>query len=251
MEKLLRALLLRLLGHKNYLALVSNIYIRLIKAGMLKNKYPELFYLKHLIKPGFVCIDIGANVGYYTTFISGYATTNGHVYAVEPVDLFAQVFKKNTSAFALNNITLYQTALGGEERTITMGTPIVEGVFRHGLTKIVDGANQTDLLTYEVPMQIPDVLFAELTRLDFIKCDVEGYEVAIMPHFLNTISRYKPLIQMEISSIANREIIFNLLTPIGYAVFGLKNGQLIKLDIKEALNYELGDFYLKPYNKPH
>jgi hypothetical protein len=30
---------------------------------MMKKKYPELFYLNQLIQPGFVCIDIGANVG--------------------------------------------------------------------------------------------------------------------------------------------------------------------------------------------
>jgi FkbM family methyltransferase len=245
MEKAFRALLLKTLGHKNYLALVSHIYIRLIKAGMLKQKYPELFYLQQLVKPGFVCVDIGANVGYYSTFLSQYAGTSGHVYAVEPVDLFAQVFKKNMAAFALSNITLHQTALGGEQRTITMGTPVIEGVFRHGLTKIVDEKEQANLHTYEVPMQVPDQLFANLSRFDFLKCDVEGYEVFIMPHFIKTLSRFKPVIQMEISSETNRENIFNLFAPLGYQIFGLKQGQLMPLSAKEALVYEQGDFYFK------
>ena len=245
MEKAFRALLLKLIGHKNYLLLVSGIYIRLIKASMLKQRYPELFYLKQLIKPGFVCVDIGANVGYYSTFLSTFTGANGHVYAVEPVDLFAGVFKKNAATFALNNITLYQTALGGEKRTITMGTPIIEGVFRHGLTKIVDEQEQGNLHTYEVPMQIPDELFAGLSRFDFLKCDVEGYEVFIMPHFIQTLSRFKPVIQMEISSESNRNAIFNLLAPLGYRIFALKNNELAPLTPQEALVYESGDFYFK------
>ena len=95
-EKRLRALLLKSLGHSRYLELVSDIYIRLIKAGFLKSKYPELFYLKEIIKPGFICMDIGANVGYYSVFLSQYSGKEGRVYAVEPVPLFANTFLKNT-----------------------------------------------------------------------------------------------------------------------------------------------------------
>lgn len=245
MEKAFRAFLLKLIGHKNYLSLVSAIYIRLIRAGLLKQKYPELFYLKELIKPGFVCVDIGANVGYYATFLSQYAGASGHVYAVEPVDLFAQVLKKNLAAFAFKNITLHQTALGNEKRTITMGTPIISGVFRHGLTKVVEDQDQANLKTYEVPMQVPDELFANLSRFDFLKCDIEGYEIFVMPHFIKTLTHFKPIIQMEISTQKNREIIFNLFDPLGYQIFGLQQGQLVELSFKDALVYEVGDFYFK------
>lgn len=242
MENSLRAILLNLLGHKNYLALVSRVYIQLIKWGFLKNKYPELFYLKELIKPGFVCVDIGANVGYYSVFLSQYASTNGSVHAVEPVDLFAGIFKKNTRVFALKNITLHQTALGGENKTIKMGTPVINGVFRHGLTKVVDDKT-TDLKTYDVAMQVPDELFANLQRFDFLKCDVEGYEVHLMPHFIKTISKFKPCIQMEISTAQNRNIIFDLFLPLGYHIHGLINNQLTKISREQAMVYEQGDFY--------
>ena len=95
MEKKLRAFLLKALGYEKYLALISDVYIRLIKSGFLAKKYPELFYLKQIIKPGFVCIDIGANVGYYSSFLSNHVTSTGKVIAVEPVPLFANVFELN------------------------------------------------------------------------------------------------------------------------------------------------------------
>ena len=42
MEKKIRAILLKLFGLQKYLSLVSDAYIRLIRAGFLRKKYPEI-----------------------------------------------------------------------------------------------------------------------------------------------------------------------------------------------------------------
>lgn len=246
MEKKLRALLLKSLGTERYLSFVSRIYIRMIKGGMMKSKYPELFYLQQLIKPGFVCIDIGANVGYYSTVLSRLCGASGHVHAVEPVQLFQSVFNRNMRVFNCSNVTLYPVALGGSTSTITMGTPIIDGVFRHGLTHVVE-ANEdtTGMDTYSVNMCRPDDLFASLTRVDFMKCDVEGYEVFLMPHFTNLIAKFKPIIQIEISSKRNREDIMQLFAPFGYQPYKLSAGSLVKMTNADAIAYEQGDFYFK------
>ena len=80
----------------------------------MKEKYPELFYLKQLIKPGYVCLDIGANVGYYATFLSDLVGLNGKVLAVEPVPLFARILKKNLGKYRQQNTQIYPYALGSE-----------------------------------------------------------------------------------------------------------------------------------------
>ncbi len=247
MEKVIRSLLLKFLGHQSYLLWISDIYIRLIKLGLLKNKYPELFYLETIIKPGDICIDIGANVGYYSVFLSKYVTQSGRVYSVEPVPLFAKVFLKNTYNHALNNITLYQTALGAENKKITMGTPTINGVFRHGLTKVLLGDNkeESNMQTYETDMRIPDELFAPLVKIDFIKCDVEGYEIHLFPHLLNTLKKHLPIIQIEISGEHNRKKMFDILLPLGYHIYKLQNNKLFEIPSADAMVYEDGDFYFK------
>lgn len=246
MEKAIRSILLKTLGLEGYLAIVSDAYLRITNAGFLKAKYPELFFLKQLIKPGFVSIDIGANVGYYSTNISRLSGPTGKVYAIEPVPLFANVFKRNAHKFALKNITLYQTALGAENKKIEMGTPVIDGVFRHGLTHVLDSKDDNSALaTFEAEMKIPDELFANMEKLDFIKCDVEGYEVHLFPHLINTIRKFKPLIQIEISNAENRKQILDLLKPLGYKGFGLKAGALTELNEQDTVNYTLGDLYFK------
>ena len=246
MEKKLRALLLQALGTENYLRLVSKIYIKLIKAGMMKGKYPELFYLQELIKPGFICIDIGANVGYYSTMLSKQVEATGHVHAVEPVALFQQIFTQNMKLFKCNNVTLHPVALGGEKGSITMGTPMIDGVFRHGLTHVIEPNEDTrGMHTYEVNMCTPEELFLGLNRLDFIKCDVEGYEVVLMPHFTGIINQFKPIIQIELGSEEHRKSIVNLFATLGYKPFKLHAGALQLLSSTEWLQYNKGDFYFK------
>src|SRR3989304_2756674 len=93
--KIIRKVLLKILGFKGYLRFVSYTYLRIVNFGFYKNKYPELFFLKKIIKPGFVCIDIGANVGYYSHFLSKLAGKNGELYAVEPIPIFGKIWKKN------------------------------------------------------------------------------------------------------------------------------------------------------------
>jgi FkbM family methyltransferase len=245
-EKIIRNILLKTLGLEGYLSVVSDAYLRITNAGFLNKKYPELFFLKKIIQPNFVSIDIGANVGYYSTNISKLSGVNGKVYAIEPVPLFANVFKRNSKKFALNNIILYQNALGAENKKIEMGTPVIDGVFRHGLTHVLNSGNDNSSFeTFEAEMKVPDELFYSLTKLDFIKCDVEGYEIYLLPHLVNTISKFKPLIQIEISTIENRQIIYALLSSIGYHAYGLKNNQLIKLNEQETIDYTIGDLYFK------
>lgn len=243
MEKAIRSLLIRLLGFENYLRLVSRIYLQLTRAGLLHNKYPELFYLTKLIKPGSTCIDIGANVGYYSVFLSHCTGVNGHVYAVEPVDLFARIFNSNTRALALDNITLHQTALGANNGKVRMGTPVIKGVLRHGLTHVLaDGEDSSNMKCYDVPMHVPDELFGNLEKIDFIKCDVEGYEIHLFPHLMRTLHKHKPVLQIEISGTENVYAMLTMLKPVGYKPHGLQNDTLVPLTELEARNWTR-DFY--------
>lgn len=228
---IVRKFLFRILGIKKYLSFISKTYIKRIEKGKYKEKYPELHFLKNFIQPDFYCIDIGANLGYYSYFLCKYAY-KGKVWGVEPVPVFAQVLKKNcTSA----NFTHIPYALGAENTTIEMVTPVVNGVFRHGLTKITSNPDtQSNTYQYQVPMKIPDELFAQLPKLDFVKCDVEGYEYIVFQNFMQVIQKHLPILQIEIQPPL-RENMYHLLTPLGYVPHKLENAQWTVLSYQEYL----------------
>lgn len=245
--KFIRKILVKLLGLKGYLRLVSTIYIRCISMGLMRSKYPELYFIRRALKPGETVLDIGANLGYYSFFMSRAVGPTGQVHGVEPIPLFAEVWKKNMSRLKHLNYKLNQCALGTEEKqAVTMSIPIVNGVVRHGLTKVVEGNQDThqSAMSFEVPMVNGDKLISEagITRLAMIKCDVEGFEQYVIPSLDQTIKRNLPLLQIELSGDENRQKVCTYLVNLTYRIFILKQQHLVSIEINDIFTVNQ-DFY--------
>ena len=247
--KSIRRILLKALGIEGYLRIVSRIYIWLIDSGFLKSKYPELFFLKVLVKQGYTCLDIGANLGYYSTFMSKYAGASGKVYAVEPIPLFANIWKDNTKLSFKKNLTLFPYALGNENKMVTMSIPFVDGVLHHGMTKVNDTPNTLNetAQTFEVEMKNADELFSVIQKLDFVKIDIEGYEQYVIPAMEQTIRKFTPVIQAELGGEENRKSVVNFLKTCGYTAHVLSNNELILATETHFENHQ-SDFYFTHKN---
>jgi FkbM family methyltransferase len=246
--KAIRKILVKALGFEGYIRLVSKIYLQLVGAGLLARKYPELFFLKKIIQPGFYCLDIGANLGYYSTFLSKLAGSQGKVFAVEPVPMFQQIWRDNVPASGVANLQLLPYALGGENARIQMGTPERDGLLHHGMTKVTTSADENYARTYDVEMKIPDELFGNLNRLDFVKCDVEGFELQVFRNMQATLQKFKPLIQTELNGAENRSGVIKLLQDLGYQPYILSANQTLELCVNESeLARYHGDFYFKHF----
>lgn len=240
--KFFKIVFYKIFGLKAYLKLVSKVYIKYIDNGFGKDKYPELHYLKSLIKPGFTCIDIGANLGYYSYFMVKLAGETGKVYAVEPVPLFAEIWKKNLKEYKSANLRLFPFAIGESEKLVEMGMPAVNGVVHHGMTRVISEEESGFEKKFSVQMKNPDILFQEIEKIDFIKVDVEGYESEVFYNMQETLRKHKPLIQSELSGAENRAKSLSILTKLGYKPHVLNNGDMFLADDKIIQNYS-GDFY--------
>ncbi|MBU0764893.1 MAG: FkbM family methyltransferase [Bacteroidetes bacterium] len=246
--KIIRKLIVRLFGVKGYIRLASSIYIRLVGMGFLKKKYPELFYLKKIIRDGFVCIDIGANLGYYSVILSKFCGAQGKVLAVEPIPWFAEIWKKNVRRSRTNNLILLPYALGNENTTVKMGIPEVDGVVHHGMTKIISSGNDKYMHYFDVEMKIPDELFDGIERLDFIKCDVEGFESVVFSNMKTIIGKFRPLIQSELNGKENRRQVVGLLSEMGYVPKILNNKTVLTEINKSDIDSIEKDIYFVPGN---
>ncbi|HBX51886.1 MAG: hypothetical protein A2275_13280 [Bacteroidetes bacterium RIFOXYA12_FULL_35_11] len=244
--KLIRKILIKFLGIEGYIKLASRVYLSMVRHGYLKKQYPELFYLKKIIKPGNTCIDIGANLGYYSTLMSHLAGENGRIYAVEPIPMFYNIWKKNVKRSGHNNLELFPYALGGEQKNVKMGMPERDGLLHHGMTKVVSSANENYQKFFDVEMRMPDVLFANINRLDFVKCDVEGYESEVFSNMKETLKRFKPLVQSELNGNENRMKVINLFESLGYTPKILNESHELR-DITSEEKLTLSqDFYFVP-----
>jgi len=240
--KFFKLVFYKIFGLKAYLKLVSKVYIKYINNGFGKEKYPEIHYLKSIIKPGFTCIDIGANLGYYSYFMVKLAGKTGKVYAVEPIPLFSEIWKRNLQKLKTVNLKLFPFALGDSEKIVEMGMPAVDGVVHHGMTKVIDDEETNFEKKFSVEMKNPDILFENIEKVDFIKVDVEGYESEVFSNMIQTVIKHRPLIQSELSGVENRSKCISILAEIDYKPYILKNDELILADDNVVKDYN-GDFY--------
>ena len=89
-------------------------------------------------------------------------------------------------------------------------------------------------------------LFAGLDRLDFVKCDVEGFEFQVFSNMQQTLAKHLPLIQTELNGDHNRYSVIALLEKIGYQTCVLSAENELKPCLGAEIANHQGDFYFKP-----
>ena len=231
MGRLFHRILYRLLPLEGYLRVVSRLFFlyRALGIGRTGRALEYNYHLQQLVKEGDTVIDIGANLGYYTRPLADIVGATGEVYAVEPVPVIFSVLKRNVGG--RKNVTLLNYALGSEERTVEMANDSVAaaGYFGTGRNFVSDGELSGDAIRFSAQMVRGSRLFADLKRIDFIKCDIEGYERVVIPELQPLIERHHPTVLIETDGETRQEII-RMFSQMGYRAYMLDNGKEVTLD---------------------
>ena len=229
MKKTLHRILYRTLPLEGYLRAVSRLFFLWQRLG-LGRRAPETEYVYHLpqlVRAGDTCIDIGANLGYYARTISRLAGPAGRVYAVEPVAPIRKVLSRNLRR--CGNTEILPFALGAAAGPVRMGNDSARenGYFGTGRNFVNEGGGRSDV-EFTAEMRRGSELFARLPRLDFIKCDIEGYEAVVMEEMRPLLERFRPTVLIETGGEIRPRIV-RLFTRLGYAGYTLDRGREIPL----------------------
>jgi len=154
---------------------------------------PSMRWLEANLKPGAVVLDIGANIGVFTLKMAELVGDSGKVLAFEPHPTNASQLLENISLNNLENCSLYQIALG--DRTCLVQMPAVDPL-NQGMAKITDNGHSAAI---KVLCQRGDDLteIRSLDRLDCIKIDTEGFELAVLAGIEQTIAKHNPVLLIE------------------------------------------------------
>lgn len=226
----LKKIAFRTLSIKNYLRVLQRGYFIAYHLGILKSSqtYIYHYFVKNLIQKGDYILDIGANLGYYSKLFSSWVGKEGKVFAVEPVKPYNEVFREITRH--RKNIILYPYALGTEEKEITMIAPFYSGYLNTGLPHVYDperdGKTKEQSFSFKAEMKIPSRLFGQLKKLNYIKCDIEGFEKAVLTDLKDIINHHRPIVQVEIWEKYQPEIIA-LFDSLQYNTYQLSKGKLV------------------------
>jgi FkbM family methyltransferase len=249
----IKSLLFKLLKIDGYLTMVQKGYLAGFKLGLLKNNpsYQWHYFVQRLLKEGDYIIDIGANLGYFTLQFANKVKNSGHLYCVEPVAPFRHQLQKLTSGKP--NVTILPYALGEEnDKQVTLGIPAEFtrlGYLRHGTTSLLHGNRKADgKYAFEATMKKGSDLFANLPRLDYIKCDIEGYEAVVLPEMKPVLQKYQPMVQLETWG-EQLMVMYNFFKELGCEAYFLQNDKLYPLESKEQSRWSESDILFVPPSK--
>lgn len=224
-----------------------------ISSTLLEDSFEnaEHRFVEGFLQPGMIVLDIGANQGYYTLLASRKVGPQGRVIAFEPSRREVRRLKLHLWLNHCKNVEVSTSALG--EKTGTAKLHVVLGT-ESGCNSLCppDVSQPTGLLAVSVE-RLDDVLKARgVTRVDFIKLDVEGAELSVLQGARELLQRsLRPAILAEVQDLRTkpwgypaREII-SYLSDLGYDWFQPKpTGQIEKIAL-DSQTYD-GNFVAVP-----
>ncbi len=175
-RKLLRAVLGFLYGHMFFL------YWPLYRAYKSRADQHERAWIRQLIAPGDVIVDVGANVGVYSVFFSELVGPRGAVFAFEPDPQNFARLARTTAGLA--RVFPTEAAVGDETGSIQLFQS--KGLnFDHRTY-----ANPDDEHSVSVAItRLDDVQALEDQRIRLIKIDVQGFELSVLRGASQTLAR--------------------------------------------------------------
>lgn len=165
-----------------------------------------------------VVVDVGAHVG---TFTVPFARKAAFVYAIEPTESSRKLLEENVER---NGVTDKVSVLG-------VAASSAEGTFQKAVN-LPPAETQYYESTEGIQGFPLDIL---VPRVDFLKIDVEGMELAVLTGARRLIETYQPVIFFEVNKKAldahrvPRRVLGRYLRSRGYVFYRVEEGNLKKL----------------------
>jgi FkbM family methyltransferase len=154
---------------------------------------PELAHLHNFLDTNDVVLDIGANTGVYTVKAAKHVGAQGLVIAVEPNIEILDVLSLSVKANGFGNVRLRNLCIGRQTQARTLW------MNRGGPNSFSIAMRDDDSTSLSVLAVTLDDLcrWEAISRLDYLKIDVEGAEEEVFSGGKETIKRFRPMIQVE------------------------------------------------------
>ncbi|WP_340644588.1 FkbM family methyltransferase [Phenylobacterium sp.] len=152
------------------------------------HEFADMAFMLHMLRPGDLFVDVGANIGSYTVLAS--AVCGAETLAIEPDPGTMVSLKRNIEVNEIGGrVTVFEVALGAEQGVAK---------FTVGLDSMNRMASDLDTNVREVPVRKLDDVVGDRNPV-LLKLDVEGHEAAVFAGAHATL-RKKSLIAIETES---------------------------------------------------
>jgi FkbM family methyltransferase len=195
-------------------------------------------YFVSLIPNRGVVLDIGANIGIMTVLLAKHLD-KALIYSFEPIPNNLKALKRVLKHYALNNVTVFETALGETPGELKMIVPVVNNANMQGLSHVVEDGTEEKGHFFSVPVQQLDGIdeLKHLTEIVAIKMDVENFEYYVLKGGVELLRKHKPIIYCELWDNDRRRLCFAYMKELGYKVKVYENDRLVDFTGQAIINF--------------
>jgi FkbM family methyltransferase len=158
---------------------------------------PTTAFMMRTVKEDHVCIDVGANFGYYSCMMAHLAW-RGRVLAYEADPQMHALLVDNVAInWSEGIVQPFNTAVGADFGTLTLH----RWIDRSGNTGVISPRHYPgfELATeqFDIACLPLDSLVDDLHRLDLVKVDVEGAETMVVAGMGRLVQQFRPVVVLE------------------------------------------------------
>ncbi|MDH4256302.1 MAG: FkbM family methyltransferase [Gammaproteobacteria bacterium] len=159
-----------------------------------KSEVPSIRFVLDSDFAGQTLIDVGANYGVFSYYMSRAAGPDGKVIAFEAQPELGEHLLRVKGSFGLDNLTIVNKGLSSSAGTLTLHRDKV-GSGRASFDHVTEAT--TDAVA--VPVVTLDDYLTSISHgpVAFIKCDVEGHELAVFKGAARTLHEHGPALLFE------------------------------------------------------
>ena len=167
-----------------------------------------------IVRPGMTVVEAGANIGAHTIMLARRCAP-GLLYAFEPQQRVFQLLCANLVINQIDNVRAFPDGAG--EATGSAFIPPVDYGSQRNFGNVALQASAPADGGEMIRLTPIDAL--NLEKCDFLKVDVEGWELAVLRGARETLLRCRPMIHVENDRADQQAALIGLLDELGYAMY--------------------------------
>jgi len=202
-----------------------------------------LFLMRDIVKEkeNPIFVDVGANVGHHSLFMSKFCR---EVHAFEPYGRVKDILISKILANKCSNIMVHNVGLGAKNEFLDFFAPVGSNIGTGSFMPEHAMDNNINVGKLEIVEGDLYISKLNLSKVDLIKIDVEGFEKHVLLGLRETLEKYRPFVIMEYSKVTRNDLTIQELReilPSGYRIKGISTNRTFGA-LFNRMNYDLTDF---------
>jgi FkbM family methyltransferase len=179
------------------------------------------------LRPGMTFYDLGANIGFFSVMAARLVGPQGRVVSFEADPEIADRLRENLARNHFTNAHVEQKAVWSEPSTVAFERVDPNTSPDRGLGHVSPNGSAPGAIPVEAVSL--DQYIASHPPPDFLKCDVEGAEVAVFQGAARLFSGKRPIVLVEMHSPEIHRALLDLFASHGYRCQNLDENHVLAL----------------------